>query len=172
MKMMLGKVFIVLLLFIPLTFNEAVAKEKDKKLKPVPKAYAEKHMPKGWWTDPQIIKEGKKIFLKAKIEFEYKRKKVRVKKGCSKCHAIDKRKDRPRQRGAQDFRNAERINTFSDSYWFWRVSEGVKRSKMPAWKDVLTEEERWKAIAYEHTWSHGNKPAEHDHPEIQISVAP
>jgi len=159
------------LFFLALAPVEAKEK-KDKKLKPVPKAYASKHMPSGWWTDPGIIAEGKKIFFRAKLQFKYKRKNIRVKKGCSQCHAIDKKKDRPRQRGARDFRNATKINKFSDSYWFWRVSEGVRRSKMPAWKEVLSEEERWKAIAYEHTWSHGNKPAVHEHPEIQISVAP
>ncbi len=28
-----------------------------KPLKPVPKAYANKHMPEGWWTDPTIIEK-------------------------------------------------------------------------------------------------------------------
>ncbi|HEY5595080.1 MAG TPA: hypothetical protein VIL61_08000, partial [Nitrospiria bacterium] len=30
---------------------------------PVPAEYADKHMPAGWWTDPKIIEEGKKIFI-------------------------------------------------------------------------------------------------------------
>jgi len=167
------RIFVAMLVLFVFSSRFSEAKEeKDKKLKPVPRAYADKHMPEGWWTDPKIILEGKKIFFRAKLKFKYKRKNIRVKKGCSQCHAIDKKKDRPRQRGARDFRNAVKINKFSDSYWFWRVSEGVRRSKMPAWKDTLSEEERWKAIAYEHTWSHGHKPAVHDHPEIQISIAP
>ena len=42
---------------------------------------------------------------------------------------------------------------YSDSQWFWRVSEGVKGTKMPAWKKKLkSEEDRWKIIAYERTF--------------------
>jgi mono/diheme cytochrome c family protein len=144
--------------------------DEDKPLKPVPKVYADKHMPKGWWTDPKIIEEGKKLFETAKMEFEYKGKKEEVKDGCSQCHAIDPKKDRPKQRGARDFRVAQKVNQYSDSYWFWRVSEGVPKTKMPGWKDKLSEEERWKIIAYEHTLSHGSKPEAHEHKEIKISV--
>ncbi|HEY5599319.1 MAG TPA: c-type cytochrome [Candidatus Manganitrophaceae bacterium] len=146
--------------------------EEEQPMKPVPKMYAEKHMPKGWWTDPKIIEEGKKIFESAHMEFQFKGEKVQVKEGCSTCHAIDPAKDRPKQRGARDFRMGEKMNKFSDSYWFWRVSEGVPKTKMPTWKNSLKEEERWKAIAYEHTWSHGGKPAPHDHKEIVIAVEP
>lgn len=146
--------------------------EEDKPLKPVPKAYAGKHMPKGWWSDPKIIEEGKKLFETATLEFEYKGKKEEVKEGCSTCHSIDAKKDRPKQRGARDFRVGQKMNQFSDSYWFWRVSEGVPKTKMPSWKGKLTEEQRWKVIAYEHTWSHGNKPEAHEHKEIQTAVEP
>lgn len=151
-------------------FAQADEEDEDKPLKPVPKVYADKHMPKGWWTDPKIIEEGKKIFEKAKLEFEFKGKKVEVKEGCAGCHGIDTKKDRPKQRGARDFRVGKKVNEFSDSYWFWRVSEGVHKTKMPGWKDKLSEEERWKTIAYEHTWSHGSKPEGHEHKEIKVSV--
>jgi mono/diheme cytochrome c family protein len=40
----------------------------------------------------------------------------------------------------------------SDSYLFWRISEGGKAapflSAMPAWKDALTEEARWQLVAF------------------------
>ena len=144
----------------------------EDKMKPVPKAYADKHMPKGWWTDPKIIEEGKKLFETATLAFKYRNEDVKVDHGCLTCHEIDKSKDRPKQRGARDFRAAETMNKYSDSYWFWRVSEGVPKTKMPAWKDKLSEEERWKIIAYEHTWSHGMKPADHAHKEIVIAVEP
>ena len=158
------------LLLSPVLVRAQEEEGDDKPMKPVPKAYAEKHMPKGWWTDPKIIAEGKKIFESAKMDFEYKGKKEEVKEGCSTCHAIDPAKDRPKQRGARDFRVSQKMNQFSDSYWFWRVSEGVPKTKMPAWKDKLSEEERWKAIAYEHTLSHSGKPEAHEHKEIKISV--
>ncbi len=146
--------------------------DEEESMKPVPKAYAGKHMPKGWWMDAKVIAEGKKIFETTHLEFDYKGKKEQVKDGCSTCHAIDPAKDRPKQRGARDFRSAEKMHQFSDSYWFWRISEGVPKTKMPAWKDKLSEEERWKVIAYEHTWSHGNQPAEHAHKEIKVLVEP
>lgn len=160
--------FVALLLLTP-GFSHA-KKDDDKPLKPVPKAFADKHMPKGWWTDTKIIAEGKKIFETRKITYTYKRKEKTAKKGCATCHAINKKKDRPKKRGARDFRSAKRMNRFSDSYWFWRTSEGVKKTAMPAWGKELTEEEIWKTIAYEHTWSHGNKPAVHEHKEIEHTV--
>ncbi len=146
------------------------AEEKVKPLKPVPKAYANKNMPKGWWTDLEIIEEGKKIFETTVLEYEFKRKTRTAKEGCATCHGINPQKDRPKKRGSPDFRIGERVNRFSDSYWFWRVSEGVAKTRMPGWKEKLTEAEIWKVIAYQHTWSHGNKPAIHDHKEIEHST--
>ncbi|MFQ5543438.1 MAG: c-type cytochrome [Nitrospiria bacterium] len=146
------------------------ADNKVKPLKPVPKTYANKHMPKGWWTNPKIIEEGEKIFYTTVLEYRFKRKTRTAKEGCATCHGIDPQKDRTKKRGSPDFRISERVNRFSDSYWFWRISEGVAKTRMPPFKDKLSEEEIWKVIAYQHTWSHGNKPAVHDHKEIEHSV--
>ncbi len=167
---MMKKILFVLGLGLALVSANTSFAEEEEAMKPVPKEYANKHMPKGWWTDPKIIEAGKKIFESAKNEFEYRREQVKVEHGCLTCHEIDKAKDSPKQRGARDFRVGKKMNTFSDSYWFWRVSEGVPKTKMPTWKGKLSEEERWKAIAYEHTWSHDMKPADHTHKEIVISV--
>lgn len=37
-----------------------------------------------------------------------------------------------------------------DTYLFWRISEGgeVLKSAMPAWKTILSEEQRWQGVAY------------------------
>ena len=121
-------------------------------------------------TDLEIIEEGKKIFETTVLEYEFKRKTRTAKEGCATCHGINPQKDRPKKRGSPDFRIGERVNRFSDSYWFWRVSEGVAKTRMPGWKEKLTEAEIWKVIAYQHTWSHGNKPAIHDHKEIEHST--
>jgi hypothetical protein len=59
---------------------------------------------------------------------------------------------------------ADRVNRLSDSYWFWRVSEGVPDTLMLAWKGHLDEEEIWKVIAFQHQFSHGGKAEEHNHP--------
>jgi len=116
---------------------------------PVPAAYAEKHMPEGWWTDPEIIETGRLIFTGEENPDV----------NCASCHGKD---GKPKKRGARDFRVQERMKLYSDSAWFWRISEGVKRTKMKPWKEKLTEEEIWKVMAYEHTFSHGGNPSPHD----------
>jgi hypothetical protein len=58
------------------------------------------------------------------------------------------------------------MNKFTDSYWFWRISEGVPGTKMPPWKVAFTEEHRWQVMAYEHQFSHDGKAEEHAHPEM------
>lgn len=121
----------------------------------VPKEYQGKKMPKGWWTDPKVIEEGRKIY-EGMVHADVK---------CATCHGKD---GKPRAKGARDLRDAAYVDKMPESYWFWRESEGVpptpetKDNEMKAWKKYLTEEQRWKVIAYQHTFSHG-EPAEHDH---------
>ncbi|NOY83248.1 MAG: c-type cytochrome [Nitrospirae bacterium] len=143
---------------------------QQKPLKAIPKDYAEKVMPSGWWTDKKIIAEGKKIFENTVLQYKFKRKLRIADNGCATCHGIDEKKDRPKKRGSPDFRISKKVNRFSDAYWFWRISEGVAKTRMPSWKAKLSEADIWKVISYQHTWSHGNKPALHDHPEIEYSV--
>ncbi len=116
---------------------------------PVPDAYADKHMPEGWWSDPEIVAKGREIYIGAD----------NIDVNCSSCHGKD---GKPVKRGARDFRNQERMKLYSDSVWFWRISEGVARTKMKPWKDKLSEEDIWKVIAYEHSFSHDGQPAAHD----------
>jgi mono/diheme cytochrome c family protein len=116
---------------------------------PIPAEYADKHMPDGWWTDPAVVEKGKQIFTGQE----------NIDVNCSSCHGKD---GKPVKRGARDFRQQQNMKQFSDSFWFWRVSEGVPHTKMKAWKEKLSEEDRWKVIAYEHTFSHGGQPALHD----------
>jgi mono/diheme cytochrome c family protein len=114
---------------------------------PPPPEYADKHMPAGWWADEKIIEEGKQIFTGAK----------NIDVNCASCHGKD---GKPVKAGARDFRNAERMKLYSDSVWFWRISEGVKDTKMKAWKTKLSEEDRWKVMAFERTF--GLKGMEYD----------
>ena len=44
------------------------------------------------------------------------------------------------------------MKLYSDSVWFWRISEGVPNTKMKAWKSKLSEEDRWKVMAFERTF--------------------
>lgn len=106
---------------------------------PAPPEYADKHMPEGYWNNPEILEQGKAIFTGAE----------NIDVNCASCHGKD---GKPVKAGARDFRGGEHMKLFSDSQWFWRVSEGVKGTKMKAWKSKLSEEERWKVIAYEATF--------------------
>jgi mono/diheme cytochrome c family protein len=106
---------------------------------PAPPEYADKHMPAGWWADDKIIAEGKTIFEGVK----------NIDVNCSSCHGKD---GKPVKAGARDFRKGERMKLYSDSVWFWRISEGVPNTKMKSWKSKLPEEDRWKVMAYERTF--------------------
>ncbi len=106
---------------------------------PPPPEYADKHMPDGYWNNPDIIAQGKAIFTGAE----------NIDVNCASCHGKD---GKPVKAGARDFRQGEHMSKFSDAQWFWRVSEGVKGTKMKAWKTKLSEDEIWKVIAYEATF--------------------
>ena len=106
---------------------------------PAPAEYADKHMPAGWWADEKVIAEGKEIFEGVK----------NIDVNCSSCHGKD---GKPVKAGARDFRKGERMKLYSDSVWFWRISEGVPNTKMKAWKSKLSDDDRWKVMAYERTF--------------------
>lgn len=107
---------------------------------PAPPEYADMHMPEGYWNNPDIIAEGKAIFTGAQ----------NIDVNCASCHGKD---GKPVKAGARDFRRTEQMQLYSDSVWFWRVSEGVPNTKMKAWKTKLSEDERWKVIAFESTFA-------------------
>ena len=106
---------------------------------PAPPEYADMHMPDEYWNNQDIIAQGKAIFIGAE----------NIDVNCASCHGKD---GKPVKAGARDFRQGEHMAKFSDSQWFWRVSEGIKGTKMKAWKSKLSEDERWKVIAYEATF--------------------
>jgi mono/diheme cytochrome c family protein len=106
---------------------------------PPPPEYADKHMPAGWWADEKIVEEGRKLFIGG----------TNPDVNCASCHGKD---GKPVKAGARDFRVTERMKLYSDSVWFWRISEGVPNTKMKAWKSKLSEEDRWKLVAFEHTF--------------------
>jgi len=120
----------------------------------LPEKYKNKHMPAGWWTDAAIIEEGRKLFIGSHENI------LDPSMTCAVCHG---KTGVPVLTGSRDFRRASYMDQMTDSFWFWRVSEGVPKTPMPAWKRLLSKEDRWKVIAYEHTFSHGGKPAEHKH---------
>ena len=73
-------------------------------------------------------------------------------KQCTSCHGEEGMGNGPAGQ-AMDIAPAPVAHTsqmLSDAYLFWRTNEGGADfgSTMPAWKDVLTEEEIWSVIAY------------------------
>ena len=101
-----------------------------------PAEYADKHMPAGWWADEAKVEEGRKLFIGE----------TNPDVNCASCHGKD---GKPVKAGARDFRVTDRMKLYSDSVWFWRMSEGVPNTKMKAWKTKLSEEDRWKLVAFE-----------------------
>jgi len=123
---------------------------------PAPAEYADKHMPADYWNNPAIIEQGKAIYTGQQ----------NIDVNCASCHG---KNGKPVKAGARDFRQGEHMSLFSDSQWFWRVSEGVKGTKMKAWKSKLSEDEIWKVIAFEATF--GLKGKEYDSSKKQWVAA-
>ncbi|NJN69382.1 MAG: cytochrome c [Nitrospira sp.] len=76
---------------------------------------------------------------------------------CSSCHGDD---GKPKKKGARDLRDPKLVCRFSDAYWFWRISEGIPKTKMKANKGLLSEEQIWQVMTYENQFSHDGKPAD------------
>jgi mono/diheme cytochrome c family protein len=122
--------------------------EDDPPLPPIPAEYADKHMPAGGWTDPKAIEDGALIYSGE----------ANPQVNCGSCHGKD---GAPVKKGARDLRDPKNVGRFSDSFWFWRIAEGIPKTKMKAWKGMLSEEQIWHVMAFEHQFSHGGKPSEH-----------
>jgi mono/diheme cytochrome c family protein len=127
----------------------------------VPAEYQRAHVPSFVWTDQRMIARGEAIHLER----------------CAVCHGQMGDGKGPAAAGLPlkpaDFRSAM-VNEMRGNYWFWRVSEGgavepfaSKNSVMPAWKEVLSVEDRWAVIAYHHTFSgHTGPHVTSEHPEM------
>ncbi len=114
------------------------------------------------WTDAQAIARGKTLF----------------KANCVLCHGEDGKGKGPGAKGLPHA-PADLNNHFhmkpgdGDAYLFWRVSEGgtvepfkSMQSAMPAFKTLLSEDQRWDVLAYVHTAFHQGFKSE----TIPISV--
>ena len=85
---------------------------------------------------------------------------------CLMCHGADGKGQGPAAKGlphapADLTHHFHRAPGDGDAYLFWRVSEGghvepfkSSQSTMPAYKSVLSEEERWDVLAYVHAQFH------------------
>lgn len=130
----------------------------------VPTRYRTAHIPAAAWTDPAMLEQGKAIYASR----------------CAVCHGDEGDGKGPAATALPvkppDFRDAGMIDKMQGNYWFWRVSEGgsvepfrSQGSAMPPWKGVLSEEERWAVIAYEHTFSgHHGPHVVSEHPQMVV----
>jgi mono/diheme cytochrome c family protein len=130
----------------------------------VPAPYADMKASPPIWTDPRVFEHGRAIYARQ----------------CAICHG--ERGDGKTQAAAgmrirpPELTDKNMVAEMSDSYWFWRVSEGgvtvepfvSKGSVMPAYKSQLSVDERWAVIAYAHRLSghHGLHVAA-EHPELR-----
>ncbi len=83
----------------------------------------------------EVLDEGKAIFIRE----------------CMVCHGDAGRGHGPYAEGLQpsppDFGDGN-YGDYTDADYFWRISEGLPWSAMPAWKLQYTEEDRWKVVHY------------------------
>ncbi len=88
--------------------------------------------------DPEAIAEGEKLFQA----------------NCSSCHGNTGEGDGPASAGLDPKPKnlAENQSNLSDSYLYWRISEGGLmdpfNSLMPGWKGIMSEEKIWQVIAF------------------------
>jgi mono/diheme cytochrome c family protein len=131
---------VVMMMSILILSGGMAYSEEPVPLPEVPAEYADKKMPAGWLTDPKVLEEGALIYTGE----------VNPQVNCASCHGKD---GKPVKKGARDFRDKAQMGRMSDAFWFWRVSEGVPKTKMKAWKSQLSEEQIWQVIAYERQFS-------------------
>jgi mono/diheme cytochrome c family protein len=133
---------------------------------PVPPGYVNVTAPLHIWTDPVVLHRGEAIHSTK----------------CAVCHGTQGAGDGPDASWggpkAGSFLDRAMVAQMTETYWFWRVSEGAlvepyksKGSVMPAYKDDLSVEDRWAVIAYQHAQSgHAGPHVAAEHPEMQTGT--
>jgi mono/diheme cytochrome c family protein len=90
-------------------------------------------------VDAKVVAMGKSVF----------------KDKCVKCHGQGGLGDGPdadpEHREDMDLTNPKRADRNSDGVVFYKVSNGRKRPKMPAFKEELSEQQVWSVVAYVQT---------------------
>lgn len=112
----------------------------------IPSEYIGKLMPTGMLNDLTLQLAGKEIY----------EGKVNPLVNCARCHGSDG-KPTKLGKGAPDLSDPAVSKKHSDAQWFWRISEKKPGTTMPAYKDKLTEEQRWSVIAYLRTLAQSGK---------------
>jgi len=112
-----------------------------------PAAYADRRSDR--WADLGAIQRGRELY----------------RRHCMQCHGPGGRGDGPLAASLPhppaDLTRHFHTDRSGDAYLFWRVSAGgtaepfrSMKSTMPAFKERLTEDQRWDVLAYVHTFFH------------------
>ena len=90
-------------------------------------------------VDAKVLATGKAVF----------------KDKCTKCHGAaglgDGPDADPEHREDMDLTNPKRADRNADGVVFYKVANGRRRPKMPAFKDELNEQQIWSVVAYVQT---------------------
>lgn len=129
---MVGKVLGVLTAILLVSGSLVAAGDDD-----LPPGYAGKTLPPGLQMDSTMLAAGKAIY----------EGKLKPDVNCVMCHGADGKPTRLGN-GAPDFSDPTEARNHPDEYRFFRLSEKTPGSKMPGYKDKLTEEQRWQVIVY------------------------
>jgi len=151
-KKRISVILVILILIAPAlgTEEEHVDEHSDEHSDEDAKEHVHAKVPQEYanYTNPyagnkSAIEAGKKIYATA----------------CAFCHGVKGDGNGIAAKALKvkpaDFTDKEMVEDMSDSFWFWRVSEGIEGSGMPAWKNVLNETQRWQVINYEMNFSKG-----------------
>ncbi len=135
-------------------------KDKGEHNMRVPAQYKDKK--NLFWSDIESIVAGSMIY----------------KEKCAKCHGTNGKGDGPLAksmgRKPMSFEDSTHMSAMNDDYLFWRTMDGGQhapfKSSMPAFKEILSEEEVWQVLSYAHAFSHRHLLV-HEHGEGKSSEA-
>jgi mono/diheme cytochrome c family protein len=117
-----------------------------------PPAQAPRPSGNGWTLPPDAADTKNPLTVDAKL---IESGKAVYKEKCERCHGPgglgDGKDAEPEHQEDMDLTNPRRTERNSDGVVFYKVMNGRKVPKMPAFKDELTKEQVWAVVAYAQT---------------------
>jgi mono/diheme cytochrome c family protein len=112
----------------------------------------QKAVPGGWELPPTADEEKNPLTVTPVV---LNAGKALFKKTCERCHGPNGEGDGPdadpEHMAEMDLTNPKRADRNSDGVMFYKVWNGRKKPKMPAFKEELTKEQAWTVVAYAQT---------------------
>ena len=131
-------------------YIQAAARSADAtQAKPAPQAAAHAHNESGWTLPADAEQKKSPLTVDAKVLAQGK---TVFKSKCQKCHGPSGLGDGPDadpdHQEDMDLTKASRAAKNPEGVMFYKVSNGRKSPKMPAFKEQLSEEQIWTVVAY------------------------